>query len=100
MNMQALMKQAQNMQRDINNLKEELDNTVFEGKSSLVTIEAMGDKSIKSVKISEEAKELIQDDISMLEDMILVALNDAFTKIDKKTEEKMGKYSNMMPGIM
>ena len=55
MNMQALMKQAQNMQRDINNLKKELDNTVFEGKSSLVTVEVMGDKSIKSVKISEDA---------------------------------------------
>ena len=100
MNMQALMKQAQNMQRDINNIKNELDNTVFEGKSSLVSVEVMGDKKIKSVKISEEAKDLIKDDISMLEDMILVALNDAFSKVDKETEEKMGKYSNMMPGLM
>ena len=100
MNMQALMKQAQNMQRDINNIKKELDNTVFEGTSSLVSVEVMGDKKIKSVKISEEAKDLIKDDISMLEDMILVAFNDAFSKVDKKTEEKMGKYSNMMPGLM
>ena len=98
--MQALMKQAQNMQRDINNIKNELDNTVFEGKSSLVTVEAMGNKTIKSIKISEEAKEIVNDDISMLEDMILVAMNDAFSKIDKTTEEKMGKYSNMMPGLM
>lgn len=100
MNMQALMKQAQNMQRDINNLKNEIDNTVFEGKSSLVIVEAMGDKSIKSVKISNEAKELVNEDLAMLEDMILVALNDAFAKIDKTTEEKMGKYSNMLPGMM
>lgn len=100
MNMQALMKQAQSMQKEINGIKNELDNTEFEGKSSLVTIKVMGDKSIKSIKISDDAKELVAEDISMLEDMILVALNDAFNKIDKTTEEKMGKYSNMMQGLM
>ena len=100
MNMQALMKQAQNMQRDINNIKTEIDNTVFEGKSSLVTVSVMGDKSIKSIKISPEAKDVLADDITMLEDMVLVALNDALSKVDKETEEKMGKYSNMMPGLM
>ena len=100
MNMQALMKQAQNMQKDINNIKNELDNTVFEGKSSLVTVQVMGNKTIKLIKISDDAKDLVSDDLSMLEDMILVAINDAFSKVDQKTEEKMGKYSSMMPGLM
>ena len=100
MNMQALMKQAQAMQRDINNIKNELDNTVFEGKSSLVTVSVKGSKELVDVKISSDAKDLIADDISMLEDMIVLALNDAFNKVDKKTEEKMGKYSSMMPGLM
>lgn len=100
MNMQALMKQAQAMQRDINNIKNELDNTVFEGKSSLVTVSVKGSKEIVDVKISSDAKDLVADDISMLEDMIVLALNDAFSKVDKKTEEKMGKYSSMMPGLM
>ena len=36
----------------------------------------------------------------MLEDMIVLALNDAFSKVDKKMSEKMGKYSSMMPGLM
>ena len=98
--MQALMKQAQNMQRDINNLKKELDNTVFKASNSIVDVEVMGDKKVKSVKISPSAKELINDDLSMLEDMILLALNEAFEKIDKETSEKMGKYSNMIPGLM
>lgn len=100
MNMQALMKQAQAMQKDINKLKEELDNTVFVGKSSLVSVDVKGSKEVVKVTISEEAKDLVADDLSMLEDMIIVALNDAFNQIDKKTEEKMGKYSNMMPGLM
>lgn len=100
MNMQALMKQAQAMQRDINNIKNELDNMIFEGKSSLVTVSVKGSKELVGVKISSDAKDLIADDISMLEDMIVLALNDAFNKVDKKTEEKMGKYSSMMPGLM
>lgn len=97
MNMQAILKQAQNMQKDMMKAKEEIDNTVFVGESSLVKVEVMGNKQIKSVKI--DAKEKIEaDEIEMLEDMILVALNSAFTKIDKITEEKMGKFANI-PGL-
>ena len=35
----------------------------------------------------------------MLEDLILVSVNELIKQIDKETEEKMGKYSNMMPGL-
>lgn len=100
MNMQALMKQAQAMQRDITKIKNEIDSSIFEGKSSLVSVQVKGTKEIVKVSIDENAKDLIIDDISMLEDMIVLALNDAFSKVDKATEEKMGKYSNMMPGLM
>lgn len=100
MNMQALMKQAQAMQKDINNIKKELDNTVFVGKSSLVQVEVKGSKEICKVMIAPEAKDLVSDDLSMLEDMIVLAINDAFSQVDKRTEEKMGKYSSMMPGLM
>lgn len=100
MNMQALMKQAQAMQRDITNIKNEIDSSVFEGRSSLVTVQVKGTKEIVKVSIDEGAKDLVVDDLSMLEDMIVLALNDAFSKVDKVTEEKMGKYSSMMPGLM
>lgn len=100
MNMQALMKQAQAMQRDITKIKNEIDSSIFEGKSSLVSVQVKGTKEIVKVSIDENAKDLISDDLSMLEDMIVLALNDAFSKVDKSTEEKMGKYSNMMPGLM
>ena len=100
MNMQALMKQAQAMQKEITGIKGEIDNTIFEGKSSLVSVKVKGTKELVEVKIDENAKELVSDDLSMLEDMIIVALNDAFAQVDKTTEEKMGKYSNMMNGLM
>ena len=58
-----------------------------------------GKKEVLSVKISSDAFDL-KDDISMLEDMVVLALNNAFDKVDKTTNEKMGKYSNMMSGLM
>lgn len=97
MNMQALLRQAQNMQKDMLRIKEEIDNTVFTGESSLVKVELFGTKKIKSVKIKTE--EPIQiDEIELLEDMILVAINSAMQQIDNVTEQKMGKF-NSMPGI-
>lgn len=98
MNMQAIMRQAQNMQKEITKIKDEIDKSVFEGKSSLVTVTVNGKKEVLSIKFSDEVKDL-SDDLSMLEDMILLALNDAFSKVDKTTNEKMGKYTNMMPGL-
>ena len=100
MNMQALMKQAQAMQKEITGIKNEIDNTVFEGSSSLVSVKVKGTKEIIEVKFLDGAVDLANDDISMLEDMIVLALNDAFSKVDKTTEQKMGKYSNMMNGLM
>ncbi len=97
MNIQAMMKQAQKMQKDMMKSKEEIDNMVFEGKSSLVTIEMKGTKELTKVKIDAEAIE--KDEIEMLEDMIVVAINEASKKVDKTTEEKMGKYTQGMPGL-
>ena len=100
MNMQALMKQAQAMQKEVQNTKTEVDNTVFEASSSFVSVKVKGTKEIVEIKINEEVKDVIADDISMLEDMIMIAVNEAFTKVDAMLEEKMGKYSNMMNGLI
>ncbi len=100
MNMQALMKQAQAMQKEITGIKNEIDNSVFEGASSLVSVKVKGTKEVVEIKFLDGAKDLANDDISMLEDMIVLALNDAFNKVDKTTEQKMGKYSSMMNGLM
>ena len=97
MNMQAMMKQAQKLQKDMMKSKEEIDNKIFDGKSSLVTVEMKGTKEIVSVKIDTES--LDKDEIEMLQDMIQVATNEASKQIDKETEEKMGKYTKGMPGL-
>ena len=97
MNMQAMLKQVQKMQKDMTKAQEEINKPEFEGKSSFVTVVMTGDKKMKSVKIDAESMD--KEDIEMLEDMILVAVNDAINQIDKVTEEKMGKYTKGIPGL-
>ena len=99
MNMQALMKQAQTMQKEIADIKTEIDSATFTGKSSLVTVNVKGTKEVIEVLISSDAIDL-KEDLEMLQDMILVAINDAFKQIDTVTQQKMGKYSSMMNGMI
>ncbi len=97
MNIQAMMKQAQNLQKNMMKEKEAIDNQVFEGKSSLVSVKVTGDKKIQSIKI--ESKDFELDDIEMLQDMIVIAVNQAMDEIDKVTNEKLGKYTQGLPGL-
>ena len=97
MNIQAMMKQAQKLQKDMLSAKEEINNTTFEGKSSFVTVKVKGTKEVESIKIDADAME--KEDIEMLEDMLLVAINDAMKQIDNMTEKKLGKYTQGMPGL-
>ena len=97
MNMQAMMKQAQALQKDMMKIKEELDNSEFEGESSLVKVKINGKKEVLDVTI-DSSNDLAKDDIEMLQDMIVVAINSANKKVDEATNEKMSKFGNI-PGL-
>ena len=97
MNMQAMLKQAQNLQKDMLKVKAEIDSKEFVGESSFVKVTMKGSKEVVGVKISVEDS-LDKDDIEALEDMLVIAINDANKKIDKYTESKMGKFGNI-PGL-
>ncbi len=98
MNMQAMLRQAQNLQKKMLSEKEEIDNTTFTAKNGMVTVTMKGTKKIEKVEI-ENHDDFSKDDIEMLEDMIMLAVNDAISQIDKTTENKLGKYTNGMPGL-
>ena len=97
MNMQAMMQQAQKLQRDIMKAKNEIDEKKFTSTQGFLTIEMKGTKEITSVKIDKE--NLDKDDIEMLEDLISLAVNDNIKKIEKETESKMGKFGGLS-GLM
>lgn len=94
MNMQQIMQQAQRMQRDIEKKKGALDAMTFQGKSEWIEIEFNGKKDIKSFKILKDGI-IDEEDKEMLEDMIMIAIKDAFTKIENETEKKLGNFASM-----
>ena len=97
MNMQAMLKQAQKLQKEMLETQEKINSTEFTGKSSIVTVKMNGNKELTDVKIDLEKIE--EDDVELLQDMIMVAVNDAIKQINKETESKMGKYTQGMPGL-
>ena len=97
MNMQAMLKQAQALQKDMLKVKDEIDSTEFVGESSLVKVTLKGTKEAVKVEIKLD-DEFEKEDLEALEDMIVLAINDANKKIDAMTEKKMGKFGNI-PGL-
>ncbi len=97
MNIQAMMKQAQKLQKDMMDEKNKIDEMEFENTNSFVKVRANGKKEILEIKIDKES--LDKDDIEMLQDIILVAVNGVIKQIDEETEKRMGKYTQGMPGL-
>ncbi len=97
MNIQAMMREAQKLQKEMLKEKEIIDVTEYEGESSFVKVKLNGKKEIISIIIAKES--LDKDDIEMLQDILQVAINSAMKKIDEDTESKMGKYTKGMPGL-
>ena len=93
------MREAQKMQKDLQKTQEEIANTEYEGVSSMVRVVLNGNKDVKSIKIDFD-DDLSKDDIEMLEDMLLVAFNDASKKVDSDKEKKLGKYGQGLSGLM
>lgn len=98
MNMQAMLQQAQRMQKDIQAKQEVINNSEYTGTSEMVDITIYGSKKVKSVNI--KIKQLDEEDVEVLEDMIKIAMNDAISKVEKDTEAKLGAYSKQLGGLM
>lgn len=95
-NMQALMRQAQKMQEEALQAQKQVEESEVEGVASngLVTVTMNGNKEVLSLNINPDIVD--PEDVEMLEDLIVVALNDASEKIEKIRQEKMGKFGGLM----
>ena len=93
--MRQLMKQAQEMQE---RLQRELNEMVIEASvgGGMVTVKMSGHKQLVSVKIDPEAMD--PQDPSMLEDLIVAAVNEAGRKIEETMQIKMGSMASSLPG--
>lgn len=99
MNMQAMLQQAQRMQKEIQKKQEAIYSSEYIGESELVEVTMTGDKNVKSVKL-KNMDSFTKDDSDILEDMIKIAFNDAIDKINKDIENKLGSYSKQLGGLM
>ena len=97
MNIQAMMKQAQKLQSDMLKAKEEIDKVEFSSTNGLVTVKINGKKEVVSVKIENDSS-FSSDDLEMLQDMFMIAINEAMKQVDKIVEEKMGRFGSV-PGL-
>ena len=101
MNMQMIMQQAKKMQAQLQKDQEELEKKEYEGTSSLVNVKINGKHEVLEVKINlSDGEDISADDKDMLEDMILVAMNDAIKKANTDKENKMSKYGQGLAGLM
>lgn len=93
--MQNLMRQAQKMQEQMKKAQEELDELEVEGVSGggLVKVTMTAKKVVVGLEINPDAVDT--EDITMLEDLIIAALNDGYAKADKVYNEKMGAFGSM-----
>ena len=98
MNMQALMQQAQKMQKDMEKKQSELAKKEFVGISELVDITLTGDKKIVNVNIKIDGS-LDEGDKEILQDMIVLAFNDAMKKIEEEQKKALGPLASQLGGI-
>lgn len=95
--MQKMLQQAQKMQAEMGKEQEELNNTEFTAQSGggAVKVVLDGSKKFKSIEINPEVVD--PDDVEMLQDMILAAVNAGIEEVEKVQEERMGKYTEGLP---
>lgn len=100
MNPRQLQQMAQQMQRQMQQIQEELGNTAIEGSAGggAINVTMNGHREILAITISPDV--IDPDDVEMLQDLILVAINDASKKAQDLAEERMGPLMGGLKGGM
>ena len=98
-NINNLMKQAQKLQRDMEQAQKELESKEFEASvgGGAVLVKVNGKKEVLAINIKEEVVD--PDDVEMLEDLLVAALNEAMEKVDAESQSAMSKFGGGMPGM-
>lgn len=98
-NMNNLMKQAQKMQRQMEETTKELETKEFTASSGggAVEVTVNGKKEVVSVKLSQEVVD--PDDIEMLQDLIVAATNEALRNMEEESQAQMSKITGGLGGM-
>ncbi len=98
-NMNNMMKQLKKAQENMQKKQEEIEATTLEVDKGMVKVEITGKKEITAITIDPEVVD--KDDVEMLEDLIMVAVNEAIAKADDLMNTEMGKLTGGLgiPGL-
>ena len=98
-NMNNLMKQAQRMQRQMEESQKELESAVFTAAAGggAVEVTVTGKKEVTKVKIDPDAVD--PEDVEMLQELIVAAVNEALREADEASSELMGKMTGGLGGL-
>ena len=98
-NMNNVMKQAQRMQRQVEETTKELEEKEYSASAGggAVTVTVSGKKEVLSVKLAEEVVD--PDDIEMLQDLIVAATNEALRKMEEESQAAMSKLTGGLGGL-
>ena len=100
-NMNAMIRQAQKMQDEITTLQEDIENREFSATSGggAVSVVVTGKKIIKSMTINKEVVD--PEDVEMLQDLVISAINEAVNQVESTTETEMSKITGgvSLPGL-
>lgn len=101
MDMGKMMKQVQKMQGQMTKMQEELAKKTVEASAGggMVTVTVNGQQEVVGIKIDPDAVD--PEDVEMLEDLILAAVNEAMRKVQNMNQKEMGKLTGGMniPGL-
>lgn len=105
MGLGSLLKQAQKMQEQMQRAQEELAALRVEGTAGGGMVKAVVTGKYEVVEIKIDPEVVNPEDVEMLEDLIVAALNQAFQKVQERAAEEMSKVtgglgSNLLPGLM
>jgi len=98
-NMQQLLKQAQKMQQDMLQAQEALKDEIVEASAGggMVTVRVSGDLDIKSITIDPQAVD--PEDVELLQDMVLAAVNEALRSAQELASSKLGGIAGGLGGL-
>lgn len=99
--MNNLIKQAQKFQKQMEDMQKELQNKTFEGTAGGGAVTATVNGKREILKVSIEPDVVDPDDVEMLEDLVMLACNEALKKAEEETNSSMGKLTGglNMPGM-
>lgn len=96
MKMNQIMKQAKAFQDKV---KQELDQLSVEATAGggMITVSMNGNKSVTGIRIDPEVVD--KDDVEMLQDLVMAAVNEAARKVDDEAQQRLGNLAGNIPGL-